>query len=99
VKVHPAPIYEAVCYFALAAILWRWRTTPERDGVIFAWYLMLSSVVRFMVEFVRINPAVWLNLTAAQVTSVILLVVGAGLFLALRAPVGQPATVTAGKRT
>jgi phosphatidylglycerol:prolipoprotein diacylglycerol transferase len=99
VKVHPAPLYEAGCYFAIAAILWRWRKTPGRDGVVFSWYLISSSIVRFLVEFVRINPAVWLNLTAAQVTSVILAIVGIGLFAALRAPLGQPVAAAAGKRT
>ena len=87
-------------YFVIAALLWRWRKTPERDGVLFAWYLILSSIVRFLIEFVRINPTVLLNLSAAQVTSVILVVVGAALYLTLRAGSGELApAVMARKRT
>lgn len=35
VVVHPAPVYESVAYFAIFALLWRWRRQSQPDGAIF----------------------------------------------------------------
>jgi phosphatidylglycerol:prolipoprotein diacylglycerol transferase len=85
VRVHPTPVYESLSYFAIAALLWRWRERPAPDGAIFSWYLVLSSTVRFLVEFVRINPRVAFGLTAAQLTSLALITVGGWMLLSQRA--------------
>jgi phosphatidylglycerol:prolipoprotein diacylglycerol transferase len=78
VVVHPTPVYELVLYLAIFGILWSRRTRPAADGAIFAWYLVLHGVARFLVEFVRINPEVALGLTAAQLMSLALVATGAG---------------------
>jgi phosphatidylglycerol:prolipoprotein diacylglycerol transferase len=91
VRVHPTPIYEMVAYLAVFAYLWRTRHRPDPPGRQLARYLILAGIARFLVEFVRINPRVALGLSVAQLVSLALIVVGAGLFLASRrAPV--PAT-------
>jgi phosphatidylglycerol:prolipoprotein diacylglycerol transferase len=77
VRVHPTPVYESLAYFAIFLILWRWRRAPHPDGAMFFWYLILASGARFLVEFVRINPVVVAGLTAAQLTSVALIGIGA----------------------
>ncbi len=82
IRVHPAPIYESLAYFAIFAILWRRRRSPQPDGTIFCWYLVLASGARFLVEFVRVNPVVMGNLTAAQLASLVLVVVGGTRLLA-----------------
>jgi len=84
VVVHPTPVYESIAYFAIFAVLWRMRRTPQPDGTIFCWYLVLASSARFLVEFVRINPIVAAGLTAAQVTSLVLVGFGAARLLAQR---------------
>ncbi len=77
VRVHPTPIYESVAYFAIVALLlWR-RRRAAPPGTVFAWYLVLASGARFLVEFVRINPVVAMGLTAAQITSLVLVLCGA----------------------
>jgi phosphatidylglycerol:prolipoprotein diacylglycerol transferase len=90
VRVHPTPLYEAAAYFAIAAVLWRWRRTSEGNGVIFAWYLILSSIARFLVEFVRINPGLWLDLTAAQWTAVALVLIAGAILFSARQAVNKP---------
>jgi phosphatidylglycerol:prolipoprotein diacylglycerol transferase len=85
VRVHPTPIYESIAYFAIFALLWRLRRRPAPDGTIFCWYLVLSGTARFLVEFVRINPVVALGLTAAQLTSLALVLAGATGLVAERA--------------
>lgn len=79
IHVHPTPLYEAAAYFAVFAFLWRRRTRPAPDGTSFAWYLVLASGARFAVEFVRTNDVVALGLTAAQLTSLGLVAIGAVL--------------------
>jgi phosphatidylglycerol:prolipoprotein diacylglycerol transferase len=81
IHVHPTPVYEALAYAAVFLLLWRRRGQVHAAGSQFAWYLVLASGARFLVEFVRINAVVGLGLTAAQWTSLVLMAVGAGLLL------------------
>ena len=57
VRVHPAPVYETILYALVFLVLWRRRLTPHPDGYILWLYLLLSGAARFLVEFVRVNPA------------------------------------------
>jgi phosphatidylglycerol:prolipoprotein diacylglycerol transferase len=90
VHVHPTPIYEMLAYLAVFAYLWRTRHHANPPGRQFGRYLVLAGAARFLVEFVRINPRVAFGLSVAQLVSLLLIVVGAGLMLARRAP--EPAT-------
>src|SRR5579862_2571996 len=53
------------------------------NGTIFAWYLILTGIARFLVEFIRINPRSFLGLTNAQAASLLSLFLGAALLFAL----------------
>ena len=56
-----------------------------RPGVIFALYLLLSGLERFLVEFIRRNKEVLVGLTAPQIESAALIVIGATwLFMMVR---------------
>jgi len=48
-----------------------------RPGALFALYLVFAGIERFLVEFIRRNKDVAVGLTAAQLESLGLLVVGA----------------------
>ncbi len=85
VRVHPTPVYEMVAYFAIFAFLWRLRREPLPDGTLLALYLILTGGVRFVVEFVRINPQVFFGLTEAQLTSLVLILLGGWHLLSRRA--------------
>jgi phosphatidylglycerol---prolipoprotein diacylglyceryl transferase len=85
VRVHPTPVYEMVAYFAIFAFLWRLRREPLPDGTVLALYLILTGGVRFVVEFVRINPQVFFGLTEAQLTSLALIFLGGWHLLSRRA--------------
>lgn len=76
VTVQPTPIYETLAMGLVAYLLWQLRDRV-RPGVIFALYLLLSGLERFLVEFIRRNKEVLIGLTAAQVESVALAVIGA----------------------
>ena len=82
-RVHPTPIYEFLAALLITWILWRLSSRQLANGTVFAWYLILTGIARFLVEFIRINPRSFLGLTNAQVASLLSLLLGAALLLAL----------------
>ncbi len=76
VRVHPAPVYETILYLGVFAILWSMRKTYHPVGRLMYWYLVLAGAVRFLVEFVRINPRVFHGLSEAQLIAIAMMIVG-----------------------
>jgi len=57
------------------------RASPTAHvGDVFAAYLVLTGVARFLVEFIRINPRVLFGLTTAQISSAIGVFAGIGFW-------------------
>lgn len=83
-RVHPTPIYEMLGMFALFAYLWRRRWHAAGHGELLGIYLIVSGIVRFLIEFVRRNPAWLIGLTTAQWFSVASVVLGAWLVLVVQ---------------
>jgi phosphatidylglycerol:prolipoprotein diacylglycerol transferase len=69
VRVHPTPLYECIVGLALAWWLWKRAGKPRPTGEMVGWYLLLSGVARFLVEFIRRNPKILLGLSNAQLAS------------------------------
>lgn len=71
--VQPTPIYELLFSLVLFAILWQLGKRFRPVGWMTGLYLILSAVGRFLVEFVRINPRIYMGgrLTNAQVAAVL----------------------------
>ena len=82
VKVHPTPIYEIIIMAFVVWILWRLATRYDKSGWwTFGWFLILSAIERFAVEFVRRNP-VWLaGLTQPQWVAIVSVLIGVVLVL------------------
>jgi phosphatidylglycerol:prolipoprotein diacylglycerol transferase len=76
-EVHPTPVYETLAMGLVAWLLWRWRDRV-RPGILFAAYLFLAGLERFLVEFVRRNDDVIAGLTTPQLESLGMMVVGLG---------------------
>jgi phosphatidylglycerol:prolipoprotein diacylglycerol transferase len=73
--VHPTQIYEVLMAVVIFAILWRLRTRLTRPGLLFATYLALAGVERFIVEIFRAKDDRFLGpLTVAQSISIALVV-------------------------
>ena len=94
-RVHPTPIYEFIAACAIAWILWRlgareiasWRVSKEAGavralpaGIVFAVYLLLTGVARFLVEFIRINPRPFLGMSNAQAAGLASAIAGGALW-------------------
>lgn len=81
--VHPTPIYETLSMGLVAWLLWRLRDRFA-PGRLFALYLVLAGAERLLVEFVRRNEPVALELTIAQWLSIAMLAAGAAWLLRTR---------------
>lgn len=87
VEVHPTPVYETISVGLIAYGLWRVRDRFT-VGMLFAIYLVLTGVERFLIEFIRRNDDLAFGLTQAQLISVAMIVFGVA-WLTLRARRGD----------
>jgi phosphatidylglycerol:prolipoprotein diacylglycerol transferase len=89
-KVHPTPVYETLAMGLVAVVLWQLRDRL-RPGLLFALWLVLSGMERFLVEFIRRNDPIALGLTLPQFISLAMAVVGAVWLARARSPRLAPA--------
>jgi phosphatidylglycerol:prolipoprotein diacylglycerol transferase len=83
--VHPTQLYEVAALLFVFWLLWRLRRHGHAVGWLFGAYLVAIGVERFLVEFLRAKDDRLLgSLTVAQVTSLVLVVVGVALLVLLR---------------
>jgi phosphatidylglycerol:prolipoprotein diacylglycerol transferase len=87
-RVHPTPIYEFLVAILIFWILWRLGAramkTRATNGTIFAAYLVLTGIARYLVEIIRINPRSFYGLSNAQAASVVSVLAGGALFVYCR---------------
>jgi phosphatidylglycerol:prolipoprotein diacylglycerol transferase len=69
VRVLPTPLFELGAGLLIGWYLWRRAGRPHPVGMITGQYLLLSALARFLVEFIRRNPKVFLDLSNAQLAS------------------------------
>ncbi|HXL21628.1 MAG TPA: prolipoprotein diacylglyceryl transferase [Candidatus Dormibacteraeota bacterium] len=97
-RVHPTPLYEFFIWLAIAAFLWHMGTKalrgPKAKGEIFANYLILTGVARFLIEIIRINPRSFLGMSNAQAASVLSIVIGAFLLWRIKSQFHAPSKAT-----
>jgi len=80
--VHPTSIYEFIVSFVMFFILVRISKVKKYNGQIFFLYLIFAGLSRLLVEFIRLNPRIILNLSQAQVISIIMILSGiAGILI------------------
>jgi phosphatidylglycerol---prolipoprotein diacylglyceryl transferase len=80
--VQPTPVYELLFSLVLCWVLWRLGRKSLPVGWMTGLYLVLSGVGRFLVEFVRINPRLYLGMSNAQVAALGTVVAG-GVLMAV----------------
>ena len=78
--VHPTQLYETAIMLGVFMMLWRLRTGERPIGWLFGLYLVLVGLERFLIEILRAKDDRFLGpFTIAQLTSVILIAIGAAL--------------------
>lgn len=85
-RVHPTQIYEAIALIPVSWLLLRWRRLHRSDRFVLGAYLTLAGIVRFTIEFVRVDVRVFYGLSVAHLASLLAIIVGAGLWLTARQP-------------
>jgi phosphatidylglycerol:prolipoprotein diacylglycerol transferase len=84
VPVHPTQLYEMAALLLLAALLLRWRRQQRPAAFVLGSYLLLAGLIRFVIEFLRVNVHVLGILSVAHLAS--LVVIASGILLLVRAP-------------
>lgn len=95
--VHPTQLYEVAMSLVIFAILWRLRTRLHEAGMLFAVWLSLAGVERFVVELFRAKDDRFLGpLTLAQTISIGLVVAGIVLLQRVRHQGGTQVALSRG---
>ncbi len=79
--VWPTPIYEITMLAIVFAILWYLRTRINIPGFLFFVYFLLYGILRFLIEFVRVNDkyeVLGMNYSQAQYISILFWFIGIG---------------------
>jgi prolipoprotein diacylglyceryl transferase len=77
--VFPTPLYEIIACLILFFILWSIRKKIRIPGLIFAIYLIMNGVERFLVELIRVNTRYdifGIHPTQAEIISPLLVIAG-----------------------
>jgi prolipoprotein diacylglyceryltransferase len=84
--VYPTPFYETIMGLILFALLWSLRKKLRPYGALFAFYLIVNGIERFLIEQIRVNNRLdffGLQPTQAEVIAVGLVLVGIALWVVL----------------
>lgn len=83
---YPTPFYEAVMGILLFVLLWSVRKKLKVPGTLFALYLMVNGIERFLIEKIRVNTTLDLfgfHPTQAEVISTLLFLAGLTIWVVL----------------
>jgi len=84
---HPSQIYEALKNLFIFMILWFTRNKKMQDGTLFSLFLILYSLLRFIIEFFRepdVQIGLLLGLSMGQWFCIVMLVIGLSLHFRLK---------------
>lgn len=80
-RIHPTQLYHVFFEgLILLPFLLRLQKKKRFEGETFWAYFFIYSVFRFLIEFLRTNPVVWLGLTHAQIFSILMAVVSGAVW-------------------
>lgn len=81
VPVHPTQLYEAIGLGLLGWVLTQWRRRGVSDATVLGRYLVTAGVLRFGIEFLRVNERVAFGLSVAHLVSLAVIVLGGVVLL------------------
>jgi phosphatidylglycerol---prolipoprotein diacylglyceryl transferase len=87
IPVFPTPFYETVVCLLLFVLLWSLRTRLKIPGTLFAVYLMVNGIERFLVETIRVNTKYNIfgfHPTQAELIASLLFISGLILFFVMK---------------
>lgn len=84
VEVWPTPLFEIAIMVPVFLFLYFMAKKPQPGWYVFGWFLVLSGIERFFIEFLRVNPDWLVGLTAPQVISIASVAIGVGIIVVQR---------------
>lgn len=78
---HPTQIYSSIALFLIFIFLSKQKYKKNFNGALFLTYIIIYSVFRFFIEFIRVEPRVLFGLTGAQIVSIVFFVIAIFIFL------------------
>jgi phosphatidylglycerol---prolipoprotein diacylglyceryl transferase len=75
----PVQLFEAVCYFGIFAFLMAYYLRHKgkvQPGVMSGWFLTLTFVARFIMEFMKESPIIFMGMKNGQLLSIPLIIIG-----------------------
>jgi phosphatidylglycerol:prolipoprotein diacylglycerol transferase len=82
VPVHPTQLYEAMGLGLLGYLLLRWRHRGVSDAAILGRYLVSAGLLRFLIEFLRVNEPLAFGVSVAHIVSMVAIALGVVLLAA-----------------
>jgi phosphatidylglycerol:prolipoprotein diacylglycerol transferase len=86
VPVHPTQLYEALGLGVLGWLLLQWRRNGVPDAIVLGRYLVGAGMLRFVIEFLRVNERVLGVFSVAHVASLAAVIAGTALLVRNREP-------------
>ncbi|MGI8893504.1 MAG: prolipoprotein diacylglyceryl transferase [Bacteroidia bacterium] len=77
--VHPTSMYESLIHFIFLILVIKIDYRKKYNGQTILFFIFITSVSRFIIEFIRINPDMLWILSQAQLIS-LFLIIGSGFF-------------------
>lgn len=79
---HPTFLYESLGNLLIFVVLWRLSRRSRRPGLIIGWYAVAYGILRFSLEFIKIDQApLFLGWRWPQIASILLVSVGLSLLI------------------
>ena len=79
IYVHPTQLYEFSLYFLIFLYLQKIKSNKSYSGIVMFEYLFLAGMIRFLIEFIRLNPPYLFNLSGAQIISLFMILISSFL--------------------
>jgi phosphatidylglycerol:prolipoprotein diacylglycerol transferase len=91
IHIHPTQIYSSIGDFAIAGILILFASRPRKDGQVGGLYMILYSIGRFLIEFLRDDPRGNVGILSTSQFICIFILIG-GIIVYIQEKIKAPAS-------
>lgn len=77
----PTQAMDSIGDFAILFLLMQWEEQGKQKNLLYPWFMVLYSTMRFFIEFLRDTPKNWLFLSHGQWFSLAAVAIGGGMII------------------
>ena len=78
----PTQAMDSIGDFAILLLLMQWEEQGKQKNLLYPWFMVFYSIMRFFIEFLRDTPKDWLFLSHGQWFSLAAVAIGGGMIVA-----------------